>query len=197
MPNLLLPPMLSFSSPLPFLVLVLILQNVVRLADAFTPVNPLSGHRQTDGITLTTPSTPSTVASPSSLWMAAQSTDSDSCVFLLGTGFTQFLVVQRLARAGIKSVAMTDVATIESVQQNWITTDLCKVVTNGRTEWEDAAESCTSLVICPEVANIPGRTVQALMSKMPNVNRIVVLTPAGTTHSDDEKNGGNDGENWL
>ena len=127
--------------------------------------------------------------------MAAQTTQDDSRVFLLGAGFTQFLLAQQLGRSGIQSVAMTDVATIDSLRQNWITTKLCTLVTNGETEWEDEAATCTSLVVCPEVANIPGRTVRALMSQMPLVNRIVVLTPAGTTRPESTKPA--QSNNWL
>lgn len=43
------------------------------------------------------------------------------------------------------------------------------------------------LSVFEQVANIPGKTIKALMSRMPNVNRVVVLTPPGTTRPEEKK----------
>mmetsp|Transcript_32695 Transcript_32695/g.46467 ORF Transcript_32695/g.46467 Transcript_32695/m.46467 type:complete len:339 (+) Transcript_32695:45-1061(+) len=125
---------------------------------------------------------------PLSELRATQSPDNENDkVFCLGVGFLQFLVVQQLSLKGLKTVAMTDVQRVESMREVWVTSPLCTLVTNGETEWEEEAGKCTSMVICPEVANIPGKTVRALLNRMPNVNRIVVLNPPGTTKPEEEK----------
>jgi len=115
---------------------------------------------------------------------------------VLGLGFAQFLVVRTLAREGVSSVVMSDAKRAAYVG-NWmpdhIASGAAAVVTNGEGEWEDAASKCTTLVVCPEAADVPGRTVTALLRKMPRCSRLVVVNPAGTTTGVSKEKEGN----WL
>ncbi len=115
-----------------------------------------------------------------------------SKAFLLGVGFTQFLVSKELNAAGITTVLMCDAAKKQGMVDNW-TPPPAKCVTNGQGEWEDEAKDCTCLVVCPEASDIPGRTVSALLSRMPNAKRLVILSPTGTSSKQTVKKE----DNWL
>ena len=88
---------------------------------------------------------------------------------------------------------MADMAKSEGLRSNWCPPPAV-VVTNGQGEWESEAAQCTSLVVCPEASDIPGKTVTALLSKMPLCKKVVVVSPAGTTTGRpvEEKE-----DNWL
>lgn len=114
--------------------------------------------------------------------------------FLLGTGFLQFLVSTDLIKTSTSTpVLMADMAKSEGLRSNWCPPPAV-VVTNGQGEWESEAAQCTSLVVCPEASDIPGKTVTALLSKMPLCKKVVVVSPAGTTTGRpvEEKE-----DNWL
>ncbi|GMI07509.1 hypothetical protein TrRE_jg3492 [Triparma retinervis] len=114
--------------------------------------------------------------------------------FLLGTGFLQFVVSNDLIKTGTSTpVLMTDVAKSEGVRSNWCPPPAV-VVTNGEGEWEAEASKCTALVVCPEASDIPGKTISALLSKMPLCRRVVVVSPAGTTTGEPV---GEKEDNWL
>lgn len=124
-----------------------------------------------------------------------QQQEPQPCAFVLGTGFLQFAVNKELADNGVASVVMTDKAKREGVVLNWCPPPAI-VVTNGEGEWEEEAKSCTSLIVSPEASDIPGRTVEALLSKMPNVKRVVVVSPAGTS-TGETLSGKEKEDNWL
>mgnify|MGYP000008528275 CR=1 FL=1 len=121
--------------------------------------------------------------------------------FTLGTGFTQFLLSQTLAKAGRPSILMTSMAKKNGVRENWLPPSdsvlgkRITVVTNGEGEWEKESIDCGSFVLCNESADIPGKTLRALLDQMPSVKRIVIVSPSGTV--DEESKIKNREDNWL
>mmetsp|Transcript_22084 Transcript_22084/g.50472 ORF Transcript_22084/g.50472 Transcript_22084/m.50472 type:complete len:387 (-) Transcript_22084:384-1544(-) len=148
------------------------------------------------------PSQPRSIIAGSSVlrMSAAKVPSAESKVFILGLGFSQFLLAKYLAThvpgGGLPSVVMSDISRAEGVR-NWLASEVSSgaatIVTNGEGEWEAEAANCTSIVVCPEAADIPGRTILALLQKMPRVKRVVVVNPAGTTTGETMKVEGN----WL
>ena len=108
-----------------------------------------------------------------------------SPVFLLGTGYTQFLVARELAKNNVASVVMASKEKRQGIVDNWLSrSSLIKVVTNGEGEYEQESKGCRSIVVCPETSDIPGSTLKAIHSKMDDVRKIVVISPQGTQTSE-------------